>query len=147
MLPIIEYGSEIWSAGNKLDIIDRFHVKYIKRILKLRPQTATSPVLGEVGEYPISMKLELRIIKHWIRLLNLSNDNMSKKIFIQLKSLDVIGFTAWVTHFRKLLEKYSLIDLFDLKYVPANFYKNIKISVTRYFHNNFLPSLQDDKSS
>ena len=103
MLPIIEYGSEIWSAGNKLDIIDRFHVKYI---LKLRPQTATLAVLGEVGEYPIPIKLELRITKYWIRLLNLSKENiMPKKMFIQLKSLDVIGFTTWVTHLSKLLEK------------------------------------------
>ena len=61
MLPITEYGTEIWSAGNKLDIIDTFHVKYIKRLLKLRPQTATLAVLGEVGEYSISMKLELKL--------------------------------------------------------------------------------------
>ena len=85
MLPIIEYGSEIWYAGNKLDIIDRFHVKYIKRVLKLRPQTATLAVLGEVGKYLISMKLELRIIKYWISLLNLSNDNISKKDVYSIK--------------------------------------------------------------
>ena len=94
------------------------------------------------------MKLELRIIRYWIRLLNLSNDNMTK-MFIQLKSLDSMGFTTWVTHLRKLLEKYSLIDLFDLDYVPADLHKNIKISVTgtRYFHNNLLSSLHDDKYS
>ena len=49
VLPITEYGSEIWSAGNKLDIIDRFNVKYIKHVLKLRPQTATLAVLEKVG--------------------------------------------------------------------------------------------------
>ena len=54
-------------------------------------------------------------------------------MFIQLKSLDVIGFTTWVTHLRKLLEKFSLIDLFDLNYVAANLYKNIKISVQDIF--------------
>ena len=41
------------SAGNKLDLIDSFHGKYIKRVLKLRPQTPTLNVLGVVGEYSI----------------------------------------------------------------------------------------------
>ena len=48
--------------------------------------------LREVCEYPIAMKLELIILKYWIRLnmLNLSHDNMSMKMFIELKSLAII---------------------------------------------------------
>ena len=41
LLPITEYGNEIWSAGMNMDSIDVFQAKFMKRVLKLRPQTPT----------------------------------------------------------------------------------------------------------
>ena len=43
--------------------------------------------------------------------------------------------------------KYSLIDLFDLNYVPANLYKNITILLNIRYYNLKFSSLQDDKYS
>jgi hypothetical protein len=143
VLPTIEYGSEVWSAGVNADCVDTFHVKFLKRVLKLRPQTPTLAVYGETGEYPVSLKLELRVIKYWVRLMTLPDDHIARKMFLSLQSLDCIGFTTWVTHLRKLLEKYDLLELMNNSNVPPNLYKNIKQVVLDHFEEHFSNSIQD----
>ena len=64
MLPVIEYASEVWATGADTDVVYVFQVKYLKRVLKLRPQTPILAVLSEAGEYPVSVKLELRIVNN-----------------------------------------------------------------------------------
>lgn len=105
VLPVIEYDSEVWAAGANIDVVNTFHVKYLKRVLKLRPQTPTLAVFGEVGEYPVSVKLELRILKYWLRLINLPCDHIARTMLVSLKSLDSIGYTTWYTHLRAFFGK------------------------------------------
>ena len=35
VMPVIEYGSEVWSAGMNTDALDNYQVKFLKRLLKL----------------------------------------------------------------------------------------------------------------
>ena len=48
--PILLYASESWGYEN-LAIIGRFHVKFLKFMLKVKSSTPTYMVLGELGEY------------------------------------------------------------------------------------------------
>ncbi len=42
--PILEYGSEIWSLCTPYNSLDTLHLKFLKNILGVRPQTTTEGV-------------------------------------------------------------------------------------------------------
>ena len=139
MAPSVEYGNEVWAAGTNYDSVDTFHVKFLKRVLKLRPQTPTLAVFGELGEYPLSVKLELRTLKYFLRLMSLPQDHIAKKMLLSLKSLDSIGLTTWFTHVRKLIEKYDLEYLLEND-SPSD-YKDVKRLVQNSFQRHFFSSV------
>ena len=67
VLPVLLYGSEIWGFEN-LDIIERVHLRFCKLILHLKPTTPNFMVYGELGRFPISVMIKVRMIKFWCRI-------------------------------------------------------------------------------
>lgn len=105
VLPVIEYGSEIWSSNVNTPGLDTFHLKFLKRILKVRQQTPSKAVLSEVGQYSISMRMNLRVFKYWIRVINMPENSLIKKN--TLFTLDSFGFHTWAIDVKKLLDVYG----------------------------------------
>ena len=77
--PILLYGCEIWVFGN-IDIIERVHLKFCKLILNLKKSTPNSMIYGELGIYPMSVYIELRMINFWSKMVN-GNDSKIANIF------------------------------------------------------------------
>ena len=50
--PILLYSSEIWSYEN-IEVIERFHLKFLKQILNVRSTTPSYMVYRETGRYPL----------------------------------------------------------------------------------------------
>ena len=69
ILPILLYGSEIWGFEN-IDIIERVHLRFCKLILHHKQSTPNFMVYGELGRYPISVIMKVRMIRFWCRILN-----------------------------------------------------------------------------
>ena len=57
--PILSYGSEIW-GGSDLEIIDKLQIKFLKIIFRLRQSTPSPMILGETGQFPISVSIRSR---------------------------------------------------------------------------------------
>jgi len=74
ILPILLYGSEIWGFEN-IDIIERVHLRFCKLILHLKQSTPNFMVYDELGRYPISVIMKVRMVKFWCRILNGKNLN------------------------------------------------------------------------
>ena len=140
--PIIEYGSEVWSAGINTDPVDTFQVKFIKRALKLRPQTSTLAVLGEVGEYPLSIRLALRVIKYWMSLMALPHEHIARKMLVLLEEMDNIGYVTWVTRLRKILAKFELNDIINTP-LSSNSYTYLKQHVLDMYETSFISSISN----
>jgi hypothetical protein len=68
MYEILIYGSEAWGYEN-LKFIEQIHLKYCKRVLQVRNITANFMVLGEPRRFPIEVKVKLRMISFWSRLI------------------------------------------------------------------------------
>jgi hypothetical protein len=65
---ILIYSSEVWGYDN-LKFIEQIHLKYCKRVLQVRNTTPICMVLGELGKFPIEVKVKLRMIFFWSRLI------------------------------------------------------------------------------
>lgn len=59
--PILLYGSEIWGFEN-LKNIEQVHLSFCKRILKVRSTTPNYMVYGELGRFPLEIKVKLRTV-------------------------------------------------------------------------------------
>ena len=63
--PILLYGCEIW-ACEKMDVISKLQLRFLKLILGVKITTPTCMVPGEVGKYPIKIEAKCRMLGFWM---------------------------------------------------------------------------------
>ena len=80
VVPVMLYGCEIW-GHEKLDILEKIHLKSLKYILHLNRSTMTAQVFGESGFFPIYIDVKVRMISFWADLVNPSFDKLSNKVY------------------------------------------------------------------
>ena len=51
------------------DCIDKVHIKFLKILLGVRPQTPNYSVYGELGRFPLSVICKERAVKFWLELI------------------------------------------------------------------------------
>ena len=66
--PILLYGSEIWGSEN-IDVIEQIHLKFCKRILGVRNTTPNYMVYGELGRFPLRIRVKVRMMSFWARVV------------------------------------------------------------------------------
>jgi len=68
--PILLYGCEIWGFGNN-DLIERVHLTFCKHLLNLKNKSTPNFIkYGELGAYPMSVYIKLRMVNYWSKLIN-----------------------------------------------------------------------------
>ena len=77
--PILTYSSEIWGFENKLNI-ERLHLQFCKKILKVRSSTPNFMVYGELGRYPLEINIKMKMICFWFKLVS-SSGKLAGKIY------------------------------------------------------------------
>ena len=100
ILPILTYGSEIWGFHPAPDV-ERVHMKFLKQILGVRPQTSNVTIYGELGRMPLSIIRKERILKYWYKLIK-SPESLIYKAFLNLKD-DNSRVIGWAQEVNKLL--------------------------------------------
>ena len=66
--PILLYGCEVWGYEN-VDILEKVHTKFCKFIFGISKYSHNMPVYGELGRYPLSIKIKQRMVRYWTRIL------------------------------------------------------------------------------
>ena len=72
ILPILEYGSDIWYTGDDVNDLEKIHLKFIKSTLGVRKQTPTPAIYGDTGRFPLIIRQHIKAVKYWCRILKLS---------------------------------------------------------------------------
>ena len=96
VLPIILYGCEIWFPLINQTLKTKLNVYQLKN-MKTKLNSQHLCVYGDLGEYPIDQKIICQTIKHWIRIVNLPEDNIVKQMYTVLEGLHHIGHKTWVS--------------------------------------------------
>lgn len=65
--PLLTYGAEVWGFHSAEDI-ERLHLKFCKRILKVGKSSSNAAAHGELGRFPLSYNRKLRILKYWLKI-------------------------------------------------------------------------------
>ena len=65
VLPILEYGSEIWFRNRIIDEIERFQLKFLKIIFGVNCNMSNWAVQAETGRFPLFIRHKVKCLKYW----------------------------------------------------------------------------------
>ena len=63
ILPILEYGSDIWYTGDDVNDLEKNHLKFNKSTLGVRKQTPT-PAIYDTGWLPLIIRQHIKAVKY-----------------------------------------------------------------------------------
>ena len=109
VVPILLYGSELWGFEN-LCIIEKLHLKFCKLVLSLKTSTPNVMIYGELARYPLCVKVKIRMLNFWIRLLKGKESKLSYILYSFLHSLTQINNYnfKWVECIQNILHECGL---------------------------------------
>ena len=128
VLPILTYGSEIFGFEN-LDIIEKVHNEFLRKLLKVRKSTPLYMIHGELGHYPVHVIIKSRMIQFWSKLF-VNRNKISFKIYNYMLIQQSIKF-KWVTEIKSILDSVGLSYIWQQNApVPLNLHKLVKQILT-----------------
>ena len=85
VLPIFNYGSEIWGFV-KGDAIERVHLQFFKRMLGVKTTTQNDFIYGELGITNLQTSRYYNIIKYWLKLMHSKENKYIQRVYKMLLS-------------------------------------------------------------
>ena len=109
VLPILEYGCEIWGDG-KWREADQLQHEMGKRILGVSKRTSNAVVRGELGWQRLEARRDLARLRFWGKIILMSEDRLVKKVYRIRKAAVEQGSDKknWCWHTKALLEQLGL---------------------------------------
>ena len=78
VLSILNYSCEIWEF-TRAENIERVHRKFCRLLLNVKMSTNSLSLYGVLGRFPFVLRRHVRIIKYWLNLHNIKNNNCISK--------------------------------------------------------------------
>jgi len=80
-----------------------------KRLVKVRSNTFNAAVYGELGRYPLYVNRYIRIIKYWLKVVNI----LLKCVYMDAVEDCRKGCKNWVSNIIDLLNMYGFSETVD----------------------------------
>ena len=106
--PILLYSSEVWGFENK-DNIEKMHLQFCKKILKIRNSTPNFMVYGELGRFPLEIIIKQKMILFWNSLL-IEDSKLSSilyQLMFKLYDINPSKF-KWIKYIKSILDDCGL---------------------------------------
>ena len=109
VIPILLYGCEVWAFGDIADI-ETFYLRFCKQVLRLKTNTATCMVYGEIGRSGISTVIDKRLVLYWYTLARSKNSKLSNVVYRLMHSLYEKGLyqSPWLKKIKSILDNCGL---------------------------------------
>ena len=110
--PILLYGCEIWVC-EKMDVISKLQLRFLKLILGVKVTTPTCLVLGEVGRYPIEIEAKCRKLGFGYGLCSTSHSESPKISSLMFQLCSKLYYASdyklpWLMKVHSLLDSLGL---------------------------------------
>ena len=144
--PILLYGCEVW-GHQRVDSIEKLHLKFLKYVLGVKLSTCNSIVYGELGRFPLIINLKKRIIGFYARTLAGKKEKLSHIICRRLITMHNEGtyLSKWTSCVRNILNECGLSNIWDnQQHISVEWLKN---TVQRSLQDQFFQSWSADLDS
>ena len=144
VLPILEYGAEVWYSGKSIADLETVHLSFLKYVLGVKKQTSSLAIYGETGRVPLLLRQQDRVIKLYLRLINHQRDRPIYQVYNELNALHQLGHRTWVSRALNILND---IDVNSMPSNPKASFKVIKEIRYRSFTDKWLRDIKDSTSN
>ena len=106
VVPILTYACEVWGFC-KAEQMDRFYLGFLKYLACVRKSVPTAFVYKEFGAFSLATIRQLRIVKFWLKILNMNDKNPVKIVYnLLLKDFNEnVNVKNWVAFLKEMLDK------------------------------------------
>ena len=119
ILPILNYGCEVWSpimlknisSNNFMQICDQtqfegIHIKFLKYILGVHKNASNAAVRGELGAYPLIVTSICHSINYWVHLWKHDNKSLVYKCLLDISYSN--STNNWTHSIKKILYTFNM---------------------------------------
>ena len=109
IVPILLYSSEIWGFGNNQNI-EQIQLTFLKDLLKLRKSTPLPMIYGELGVFPLDIKIKTKMLSFWATLITGKASKISATLYrFMLHETVMHGYKfKWLTDIVDTLNKLGM---------------------------------------
>jgi hypothetical protein len=131
---ILLYSSEIWGL-HRLSDLESVHTQACKRFLGVPIRTPNKMVYSDLQRFPLYIFSSLRVIKYWIRLLDMNENRLPRQAYNMLLTLDRNGYSCWVSDIKRLLctHGFQYVWLSQNAFVAKCILPSLKLRLTDIF--------------
>ena len=127
VLPIMLYSCEIWGMEN-VQILERIHADFLRRITKTKKSTPHYMLYAELGRHPIDITIKSRMIGFWNRIVTGKNSKISNILYNSLINIPGHQF-KWLSSIRKIFTETGKVNIW-LSQDPSH-YNNLNQYIKR----------------
>jgi hypothetical protein len=106
---VMDYGSAVWGYKN-YDKPNTVHNRAMRTYLGVHKYTSVPAMYGDMGWTEPGNRRKLEIIRFWLRLNDMDNDRLTKKVFKWDKTF---VHNSWASDVRKILVECNLEHLYN----------------------------------
>ena len=118
VLPILTYGSEVWGHEG-LDMLERVHTDFLRRITNCRKSTPKYMLYAELGRHPIEITIKQRMVNFWTRLITGKISKLSYNIYVFMLKSEQIN-SKWIHCIRSILNNSGRYDAWLRQFTTVN---------------------------
>ena len=146
IIPLLTYGCEVWGY-EKLDLLEKLHLNFCKRVLRLKKSTGSMFIYGELGRYPLPVMVQTKIVNYWCKLINSPNSRLNVLMYNTLHDMykNNVYNSKWLMNVKMILDSCGLTHVFN---EGTNVNQNwLKMKVKRCLEDQFQQKWISEMSS
>ena len=130
-----------------MDAVEKLHLKFLKYVLAVNSSTCTSVVYGELGRFPIKIKIQKRLVGYWARTLGGKQTKLSCTMMKILRDRHDKGayISKWMANIKNILDRCGLSSVWEST-TPISV-KWLVERVERTLQDQFLQNWRSDLES
>ncbi len=119
------------------DIIETIYLKLLKCTLGVRRQTLTAAIKADLGRYQLYIRLQVKAVKFWCRLISKPSGSLPNIACKMLLSLKEFGFPTWHDKISQIIDKCELSHIFDSNSFTTSEFNNLNNQIKIKLEDSF----------
>lgn len=146
ILPILLYGSEIWGFEN-IDLLEQVHLRFCKTIPRLKLSTPNIIIYGELGRFPLSLAVKIRMVKFWCRLEG-REDNKFSSILYKLLYINFANYgfnSKWIVFMKNIFDSCGMSNVWTSpnQFNPEWIAKSVELRLKDQFKQDWFSEISN----